>query len=254
LLCSSFLPFFFPSHCIQSHQIMKMLDYAEQNNISDVVSWSNKDGRRFAIHDKKAFKSKILPRYFNDIKFTSFTKQMRRWGFVAYQGARRNIMSFSHPMFIRGDRERCKRMRITQHQQQQQQKSSRARKDNRIISSRGGEGGCPGGAMTTTNQHVSASQHHAPDDSEKEQARFLTTEDAARLCASSKKITNAPPSTTRETAPAGIFIFCSSISILVFVVIGCIFPPPRKFRYHLVSSPQSCGRTTTSEPASNKGP
>ena len=110
---------------------------------------------------------------------------MRRWGFVAYQGAGRNTMSFAHPMFIRGDREGCKRMRTTQHQQQQ--KSSRAIKDNRIVSSRRG-GGCAGGAMTTTNQHVSASQqHHAPDDSEKEEARFLTTEDAARLCASSKK-------------------------------------------------------------------
>jgi hypothetical protein len=166
---------------------MKMLDDADQNNISDIVSWSYKDARRFAIHDKKAFKNKILPRYLNNIKFTSFTKQMRRWAFVAYKGAGRNMMSFSHPMFIRGDREGCKRMRTTQHQQQQ--KSSRARKDNRIISSRGGEGGCPGGAMTTTNQHVSASQqHHAPDDSEKEQAIFLTTtEDYARLCASSKK-------------------------------------------------------------------
>ena len=78
-----FLPFFCPSHLIQSHQIMKMLDDADQNNISDIVSWSYKDARRFAIHDKKAFKNKILPRYLNNIKFTSFTKQMRRWGFVA---------------------------------------------------------------------------------------------------------------------------------------------------------------------------
>ena len=149
------------------------------------MSWSYKDARRFAIHDKKAFKNKILPRYLNNIKFTSFTKQMRRWGFVAYQGAGRNTMSFAHPMFIRGDREGCKRMRTTQHQEQQQ--SSRARNGNRIISSRRG-GGCAGGAMTTTNQHVSASQHHAPDDSEKEEARFLTTtEDDARLCASSNK-------------------------------------------------------------------
>ena len=173
------LPFFPPSHFIQSHQIMKMLDDADQNNISDIVSWSYKDARRFAIHDKKAFKNKILPRYLNNIKFTSFTKQMRRWGFVAYQGAGRNMMSFSHPMFIRGDRERCQRMR-TVHQQ-----SSRARKDDRIISSiRRGEGrgrDMTSRAMTTTNRHVSA-LHHAPDDrSSEEQARFLTTEDAAAL-------------------------------------------------------------------------
>ena len=32
-----FLPFFCPSHLIQSHQIMKMLDCAEQNNISDIA-------------------------------------------------------------------------------------------------------------------------------------------------------------------------------------------------------------------------
>ena len=100
---------------------MKMLDDAEQNNISDIVSWSYKDARRFSIHDKKAFKNKILPRYLNNIKFTSFTKQMRRWGFVAYQGAGRNMMSFSHPMFIRGDRERCQRMRTAVQVQQHQQ-------------------------------------------------------------------------------------------------------------------------------------
>ena len=82
-------------------------------------------------------------------------------------------------MFIRGDRERCQRMR-TVHQQ-----SSRARKDDRIISSiRRGEGrgrDMTSRAMTTTNRHVSA-LHHAPDDrSSEEQARFLTTEDDAAL-------------------------------------------------------------------------
>jgi len=162
-------------------QIMKMLDDADQNNISDIVSWSYKDARRFSIHDKKAFKSKILPRYLNNIKFTSFTKQMRRWGFVAYQGAGRNIMSFSHPMFIRGDRERCKRIRTVQ-----QQFSSRgARKDDRIISSsRRGEGGRAGaGAMTTTTNHqqVSASNHVPVDRRSEDQSRFLTTEADAAL-------------------------------------------------------------------------
>jgi hypothetical protein len=110
---------------------------------------------------------------------------MRRWGFVACpQGAGRNMMSFSHPMFIRGDRERCQRMR-TAVQVQQHQQSSRARKDDRIISSsrRGQEGGhaMTSRARTTTNRHFSASQHAPDDRSSEEQARFLTTEDAAAL-------------------------------------------------------------------------
>jgi hypothetical protein len=109
---------------------------------------------------------------------------MRRWAFVAYKGAGRNMMSFSHPMFIRGDRERCQRMR-TAVQVQQHQQSSRARKDDRIISSsrRGQEGGhaMTSRAMTTTNRHFSASQHAPDDRSSEEQAIFLTTEDAAAL-------------------------------------------------------------------------
>ena len=114
---------------------------------------------------------------------------MRRWGFVAYQGAGRNMMSFSHPMFIRGDRERCQRMRAVK-QQQQHQQSSRARKDDRIISSsrRGQEGGR---AMTTTNRHVSASQHAPDDRSSEEQARFLTTEDHAALRLRSTSLTQS---------------------------------------------------------------
>ncbi len=97
---------------------------AQNQEITEIISWS-KDGKTVMIHDKKLFKRKILPKFFQNIKYTSWTKQMRRWGFICYAGGapRHNAVSFSNPIFIRGDMEMCKRIRSVEphHQQQQHQ-------------------------------------------------------------------------------------------------------------------------------------
>ncbi len=73
------------------------------------------------IHDKKLFKQKTLPKFFKNVKYTSFTKQMRRWGFICVSGGapRHNVVSFSNPMFIRGEKEICKKISsVEQHHQE----------------------------------------------------------------------------------------------------------------------------------------
>lgn len=102
-----------------SIQIMNMLDNAERDGVSDIVSWRNEEefrkenvgGGEFIIRDKKRFKEEILPRYFKNIKFPSFTKHMRRWGFKVTGTSRiHNTASYWHPLFIRGDLNSCRKM------------------------------------------------------------------------------------------------------------------------------------------------
>lgn len=92
-------------------QIMTVLNRAEEHALFDIgASWFP-NGKGFSIHDKKKFAEIALQKYFNNIRFSSFTRQMRRWGFKALQGFQRNTASYYHPMFNRGDLQSCKRMR-----------------------------------------------------------------------------------------------------------------------------------------------
>ncbi len=89
------------------------------------VAWMH-SGKSFCIYDKKKFASTVLPNYFQGIRFSSFTRQMRRWGFKAIQGLARNSAMYSHPMFIRGDLFNCNRMRPLGHQKKSRQRSPAA--------------------------------------------------------------------------------------------------------------------------------
>lgn len=92
-------------------QIMGVLDRVERGELFDVgASWFP-NGKGFCINDKKKFAKIALPNYFNNIRFSSFTRQMRRWGFKAVQGFQRNSASYSHHLFTRGGIQSCKRMR-----------------------------------------------------------------------------------------------------------------------------------------------
>lgn len=90
---------------------MHVLDNVQDDEAhSDIgISWLP-NGKSFCIHNKKQFTKIVLPKYFNNIQFSSFTRQMRRWGFKAVQGFQRNSASYSHPLFVRGDRQNCRRM------------------------------------------------------------------------------------------------------------------------------------------------
>lgn len=54
------------------------------------------DGLGFSIPSKQAFIDNILPRYFGHSKFVSFTRRLKRWGFV-----RQNSGGFYHTQFKR---------------------------------------------------------------------------------------------------------------------------------------------------------
>ena len=45
------------------------------------LTFAISDGKSFIILDKKKFTDEVLPRFFNEAKFTSFTRKLNRWRF-----------------------------------------------------------------------------------------------------------------------------------------------------------------------------
>mmetsp|Transcript_32598 Transcript_32598/g.74975 ORF Transcript_32598/g.74975 Transcript_32598/m.74975 type:complete len:274 (+) Transcript_32598:102-923(+) len=46
----------------------------------DIITWLP-HGKAFIIYKKKKFAAEVLPKYFKQSKFTSFTRKLNRWGF-----------------------------------------------------------------------------------------------------------------------------------------------------------------------------
>jgi hypothetical protein len=76
---------------------------------SHIISWLP-TGRAFTIHNKTKFCSEILPKHFNNIKYHSFVRTLKRWGFVAMTTRRGSKPTFCHPSFIEGDTGSCRKM------------------------------------------------------------------------------------------------------------------------------------------------
>lgn len=68
---------------------------------SGVVAWLP-DGLGFAILSKQAFTDHVLGRYFGRPKFASFTRRLKRWGFVR-QGKSYYHSEFSRDMVFEND-------------------------------------------------------------------------------------------------------------------------------------------------------
>jgi hypothetical protein len=82
-------------------KLHQMVEDAEQNDFSDIVSWNNV-GSSFKVHKPTEFSDKILPAYFKQIKYKSFQRQLNLYGFVrTHQGCHRG--SYSHKLFRRGE-------------------------------------------------------------------------------------------------------------------------------------------------------
>jgi hypothetical protein len=81
-------------------KLHQMVDDAEENDFSDVVSWNN-CGSSFKVHKPTEFSNKIMPTYFNQTKYKSFQRQLNLYGFVRiHSGYHKG--SYSHNNFRRG--------------------------------------------------------------------------------------------------------------------------------------------------------
>ena len=90
--------------------VQKIHTILAEPNYSSIVSW-NDAGTAFIIHDVDAFVSTIMPAHFQQSKFDSFTRRMRRWGFrvvkqpsssiESSEPAQSTAMEFSSEHFLR---------------------------------------------------------------------------------------------------------------------------------------------------------
>jgi hypothetical protein len=53
---------------------------SEEDLYGSIICWLP-DGKRFVIHDRHRFTTEILPIHFDDCKWTSFTRRLKRWKF-----------------------------------------------------------------------------------------------------------------------------------------------------------------------------
>jgi HSF-type DNA-binding len=91
---------------------------------SNIISWLP-HGKGFMILKKKKFASEILPKYFKQSKFTSFTRKLNRWGFTRVTRGP-ETGAYYHKCFQKDDPSLCLQMscqtnNVTKNQQQQQQ-------------------------------------------------------------------------------------------------------------------------------------
>lgn len=89
-------------------KLMAILDRAEH---PDIISWLP-HGRGFVIRDKKRLADIVLPKYFKESKYTSFTRRLNRWNFTIQTHGHKEA-SYFHPQFIQGDPQRALEMHPT---------------------------------------------------------------------------------------------------------------------------------------------
>jgi len=99
-------------------KLMLMLTYVEKlakdNGSNPLMAWTP-DGRAFVIHKKDALVSDVLPLFFKQGKFASFTRKLYRWGFrqvsISLERVQRKEMIFGHEYFQRDNKELMAKMR-----------------------------------------------------------------------------------------------------------------------------------------------
>ncbi|KAL4145287.1 hypothetical protein PRNP1_013318 [Phytophthora ramorum] len=72
-----------------------------------IVTWSH-GGTAFQIIQPEELANQILPKYFKHNKVSSFQRQLNYFGFKKWTKTQTNICTFSHPFFLRADKERMK--------------------------------------------------------------------------------------------------------------------------------------------------
>jgi len=86
----------------------KLMDVLSRKDTENAIVWLP-DGKSFEIVSPEIFVAEVLPRFFKQAKFQSFTRKLNRWGFTRITKGT-NSIAFSHESFVRGKPELCKEM------------------------------------------------------------------------------------------------------------------------------------------------
>jgi hypothetical protein len=82
-------------------KLYDILEDASSEGFEHIVSWMP-NGNGFKMHDREQFKKSIIARYFNQIHYKSFIRQLNLYSFN-----RKERGSYFHDFFVRGERFLC---------------------------------------------------------------------------------------------------------------------------------------------------
>lgn len=84
-------------------KLHRMLTEIEKGglDLEQIVSWQP-HGRCFCIRDKRAFIDTVMPKYFYQLKYVSFQRQLNLYGFKKVYGQGPDKGAYYHEMFLRG--------------------------------------------------------------------------------------------------------------------------------------------------------
>lgn len=84
---------------------VKLMDMLSTDDFADCITWLP-HGRSFVISSPERFTDTVLPRYFKECKFSSFTRKLYRWGFRQISKGP-DAESFFHKYFRRDKKNMC---------------------------------------------------------------------------------------------------------------------------------------------------
>jgi HSF-type DNA-binding len=85
----------------------KMHAILSRKDLVDIISWMP-HGRSWRVHKPREFEARVIPAYFEHVKFSSFVRQANGWGFSRITADSRDRNSYYHPKFLRGLPHLCK--------------------------------------------------------------------------------------------------------------------------------------------------
>ena len=81
----------------------------DDRSLSSIVTWLP-SGKSFCIINKDAFTRIVLPKYFKESLFESFSRRLKRWGYRKVYTAGQKQIVIIHDLFQRGRMDLCKMM------------------------------------------------------------------------------------------------------------------------------------------------
>ena len=85
------------------------MEVLSRGDIDTIIQWLP-HGRAFIVLNPQVFVKEVLPRFFKQSKFMSFTRQLNLWGFKRITKGR-DAGAYYHQLFLRGRPRLCMRMR-----------------------------------------------------------------------------------------------------------------------------------------------
>jgi len=82
-------------------RLHNMLEAADKEGLTDIVSWQP-HGRAFCVHNTQRFVDQIMPRFFQQHKYSSFQRQLNLYGFMRLTRKGPDHGGYYHELFLRG--------------------------------------------------------------------------------------------------------------------------------------------------------